>query len=272
MNPVIETTYNEVFGLFTYLLDTTQFPEILDDWRSYADDVEQGIPFQDDCDGFAMTLAELLVRRLIPPESVRLVICDTEPPAEGHLVCMVDGFLLDYRQPLFLAWDKAIGYTWFFSMTMGEPGVWKAISIGEEIVVANNTIRDYLSISVPSTNQAEDISNRTAGDIVIFNELVENGSIIQSEEIVRATVDRIDIYQGGRNQSVVLSGYNTRGSAQKNVLLDNVTYRTQISLRTAAADMYLDPGDTVIDGEDAFVADSVSYSVSTSYSQMDVQG
>jgi hypothetical protein len=270
MNPIVETTYNQVFELFTYLLDTTQFPEILDDWRSYADQVEQGIAFQDDCDGFAMTIAELLVRRSVPPESIRLVICETETNT-GHLVCMVDGFLLDYRQPLFLAWDKA-PYTWFMSMAMSEPGIWKTISIGEDIIVTNNTIQNYLSVSIPSTAQAADISDRANGSIVICKDLTENGITIQSEELVRVTIDRIDIYEGGRNQSIVLSGYNTRFSTPKDVPLNNVTYRTQSALRTAVADTYLEVGDTVIDGENSFVAESVTYSISTSNQQMDVQG
>jgi hypothetical protein len=271
MNPILETTYNQVFELFTYLLDTTQFPEILDDWRSYADQVEQGIAFQDDCDGFAMTIAELLVRRAIPAETIRLVVCDVET-GEGHLVCMVDGYMLDYRRPLLSPWEEA-PYTWYMSMKMSEPGVWKELSVGVCEPIVNNTVRSYLSVSIPSINQALDISTRTNGDLVVSKIMSENSVELQAEIIAMADIDNISIYEGSRNQSVVLSGYGTNVSASQEVLLDGVVYRNSDpkSIRTSIPDTYLKPGDTAIDGEDIFTVDTVSYSVSTSNHQMDVQ-
>ena len=66
MNPIIQKTFDQVRSLFIYIPDKEQFPEKWDDWRSYANQVELGQIFKDDCDAFAMTCAELLVRRLIP--------------------------------------------------------------------------------------------------------------------------------------------------------------------------------------------------------------
>lgn len=138
------------------------------------------------------------------------------------------------------------------------------------------TIQNYLSVSVPSINQAEEITDRPHGDLVIYKVFTENGIEIQAEEICRALIDNIEIYEGSRNQSIVLSGYKTVVKTPQNIILDNVIYRkfsgvSIASVRTAVPDTYLNPGDTVTDGENVFVADSVTYFVGTSYCQMDVQ-
>lgn len=126
MNPTIQKTFDQVRSLFIYLPDAEQFPEKWDDWRSYANQVELGQVFKDGCDGFAMTCAELLIRRLIPSELVRIVTCKTETN-EGHLVCIVDGYLLDNRQRNIWPWNQ-VPYTWQSSMEMDKPGIWRSIN------------------------------------------------------------------------------------------------------------------------------------------------
>ena len=126
MNPIIQKTFDQVRSLFIYIPDKEQFSEKWDDWRSYANQVELGQIFKDDCDAFAMTCAELLVRRLIPNGVVRIVICKTET-GEGHLVCIADGFVLDNRQRAIWNWNQ-IPYTWVSSMKMSEPGIWRSIN------------------------------------------------------------------------------------------------------------------------------------------------
>jgi len=182
MISTIETTYNQVLNLFTYRYDSEQFPGVPDDWRSYADDVELGIPFQDDCDGFALTVAELLIRRSVPADSVSLAICETET-STGHLVCMVDGLLLDYRRPLFLAWDKA-NYTWYGYMKMSTPGVWKYITAVENVPVSGVT-RNYLSITIPSNISIPNIVTDNDDELLISTDSGITGISLSSltEEI-----------------------------------------------------------------------------------------
>lgn len=126
MNPIIQKTFDQVRSLFIYLPDKEQFPDKFDDWQSYAKQIEAGSVFKDDCDGFALTCAELLVKRLFPAELIRIAMCKTET-GEGHLVCIADGFLLDNRQRDIWTWGQ-VPYEWISSMIMSDPGVWRKMA------------------------------------------------------------------------------------------------------------------------------------------------
>lgn len=73
-----------------------------------------------DCDSFALWCrAELLVKGV----SSDLVLCRTET-GEGHLVCSVDGYILDNRHKWVTSRDD-LPYTW---IAVGKPdGSWFAI-------------------------------------------------------------------------------------------------------------------------------------------------
>jgi predicted transglutaminase-like cysteine proteinase len=125
MKNLAKNIHWEVLTHFVYTPDKEQFPEFFEHWMSHADEVEAGQTFRDDCDGFALTCAELLVRGGADEGKVSLVRCLTETGG-GHLVCMADGWLLDNRQRTAVRWED-IPYTWQKSMKMGEVGIWRKI-------------------------------------------------------------------------------------------------------------------------------------------------
>lgn len=126
MNPIIQKIFDQVRSLFIYMPDADQFPGKYDDWKSYAESVEQGHIFIDDCDGFALTCAELLVKNGIAFDAVKIAICETET-GDTHLVCIADGYLLDNRQRTIWPWNQ-VPYRWISSMNLKYPGQWERFS------------------------------------------------------------------------------------------------------------------------------------------------
>lgn len=121
---MIEEIYNRVRSLFIFVPDKEQFG-VIDDWRSHADEVDAGKVFRDDCDGFAMTCAELLVRAGFQKSLINLCLCTTET-GEGHLVCVAEGKVMDNRQRGLWNWNE-LPYIWLSRMNMGNIGVWEKI-------------------------------------------------------------------------------------------------------------------------------------------------
>ncbi|MNE56540.1 hypothetical protein D3C80_1514520 [compost metagenome] len=74
-----------------------------------------------DCDSFALFCRQALKARGIASD---LVLCLTETD-EGHLVCSVDGYILDNRYRWVQSRDS-LDYTW---ISLGQPdGTWRAIT------------------------------------------------------------------------------------------------------------------------------------------------
>ena len=138
------------------------------------------------------------------------------------------------------------------------------------------TVQNYLSVSVPSTNQAAQIADRLHGELVLYKVMSENGIEYQHEEIARVALNNIQIHEGGRNRSIVLDGYKSVTKTAKETFLKGVVY-TKISgsaiatVRTAVPDTYLEPGDRVFAGNDEFEAVAVTIAVGSGYSQMDIE-
>jgi predicted transglutaminase-like cysteine proteinase len=118
-----ERIHYDVLTHFVYVPDVEYHPDYFDHWESHADEVEQGLVFHDDCDGFAMTCAELLARAGVDKSKVRLSFCQVET-GEGHLVCVCDGWVLDNRHRYIKRWET-LPYEWISSMKMSETGVWR---------------------------------------------------------------------------------------------------------------------------------------------------
>ena len=122
----MQTTLEAVRENFIYTPDREQF-QLRDHWTSHADEI--GKPWKDDCDGFAITCAELLLKAGYAKDRVSLILCKTETGG-GHLVCGVidngDTFILDNRQRRVWSWSL-IKYTWVSQMKLSEPGTWRAI-------------------------------------------------------------------------------------------------------------------------------------------------
>lgn len=110
----IKNIHRKVHRLFTYKYDDKNYLQE-EHWTSHADDVNSDTPFEDDCDGFALTCCELLLEAGFDRSRVRAIICDTET-GESHLVCGVDvnetTYVLDNRYDSIFDWAKKRDYTW----------------------------------------------------------------------------------------------------------------------------------------------------------------
>jgi len=109
---------------FTYRADKGE------EWKSLADAVREGKDWSDDCDGYALTAAQLAVEdHGVPRENVVLAVCKVET-GEGHLVCLIteDGVTraIDNRQASAWEWST-LPYKWTSGMRLSEPGVWRAL-------------------------------------------------------------------------------------------------------------------------------------------------
>lgn len=118
--------HKEVFQLFHYMHDIKNY--LRDEhWTSHADDVIEGKEFSDDCDGFALTCCELLIRDGFDRSNVKAIICDTET-GESHLVCGVDidstTYILDNRYDYVFDWAKKRDYTWRYYKVFSMMNKW----------------------------------------------------------------------------------------------------------------------------------------------------
>ncbi|MDD3960075.1 MAG: hypothetical protein PHF65_07790, partial [Oscillospiraceae bacterium] len=136
----------------------------------------------------------------------------------------------------------------------------------------------YLSVVVPDYATYSDIIDaRSNGQMIIRMAFSNAGTVYHSEEILRVDLDTNGIRkdQGGKSQSITLVGHRTETYSPQTLTLKNVTYRRtgnagEISYRCAVPDIFLRPGDTAVYGSDSFTVGSITYSVSSGYTSMDV--
>lgn len=128
----------KVWKNFTYVLDKKNYM-VSEHWTSHADEVEENKGFKDDCDGFALTSAELLIRDGVSKDDVMVcyVKCET---GEAHLVCgctiQTDKgkktYILENRYKKAYDWEDrktgADAYEWIYFMKFSEPGKWRKIN------------------------------------------------------------------------------------------------------------------------------------------------
>ena len=111
---------------FTYVHDSKQYM-MNEHWTSHAEEVLQGDNFKDDCDGFALTCAELLIREGVDNQDVSVIYCETET-GEAHLVCgiVTDGttYILENRYNYIYDWKTKPNYQWFYFMKFDDVGQW----------------------------------------------------------------------------------------------------------------------------------------------------
>lgn len=110
---------------------------IMEHWRSHAREIIANDDYRafDDCDGFALTSAQLLMEAHgVEAEDVRLVLCLTS--AGHHVFCAVDDDLAEETYCLDNNMDRVVspdrlrreGYKLMSYMTFSEKGKWRAIT------------------------------------------------------------------------------------------------------------------------------------------------
>lgn len=127
---IAKELHAKTWRLFQYTFDEHQYM-VEEHWTSHADAVERGENFKDDCDGFACTMAELLLRRGVSAADIKLIYCITET-GEAHLVCGVDGddttYIAENRYNRVYDWQKRPGYRWMYFMHLDDKGVWRKVA------------------------------------------------------------------------------------------------------------------------------------------------
>jgi predicted transglutaminase-like cysteine proteinase len=101
----------------------------IEHWQSHAHRImeDENYHTADDCDGFALTSAELLFERGIDRALIRIVYCETSEG--GHLVCAVDDpdedttWVLDNNETRVVKWGS-VNYRWISYMSYDNLGNW----------------------------------------------------------------------------------------------------------------------------------------------------
>lgn len=132
---LLESTHREVFKLFVYQFDSRNYG-VMEHWTSHAAAVQQGEKFVDDCDGFAFTCCELLLKMGADPSRTKFIVCETET-GEGHAVAGYSfddtTYILENRWPKIYDWKKMPrprrGYKWQYFLEF-ENKQWHKITNG----------------------------------------------------------------------------------------------------------------------------------------------
>jgi predicted transglutaminase-like cysteine proteinase len=121
---IIDDVFNTVRNRISYESDERVFGKA-DYWKSWKAEITAGPGnFKDDCDGFALTMAEMLLAKGIKKEHVAICFCaivqEGKPGKEYHLACKVfnedDGFwyIMDNNVNRPQRRKNAGGYGWGF--------------------------------------------------------------------------------------------------------------------------------------------------------------
>lgn len=137
--------------------------------------------------------------------------------------------------------------------------------------------QSYLQVVTPAYILADDIADRTDGDIRVFMCQVINGEIVNKTQIARVSFDYISSYGGSSSQAITMSGHMAAEAVTpQTITLRNSTYKSVSGgttvLRFPQPDMYLRPGDTVICGDDSISVDQIVLYMSVTQQQMEVSG
>jgi len=123
MQQIARRVLRDVQKNFRYREDVEEF------WESHASSVLADEKFNDDCDGFALTCAELMIFKGVPKSLVSIVYCETV--GGGHLVCGLQTpettWILDNNRPFMYNWHDS-DYKWKLFMTFDKPGEWYSVS------------------------------------------------------------------------------------------------------------------------------------------------
>lgn len=134
----------------------------------------------------------------------------------------------------------------------------------------------YLSVVIPYlASFAELIAERSSGAMIVELAYNIDGQESIREQIIAVDLEDISIAEGAENRSIVLSGHRTQNFPAQITTLYNPIYKQTENgrriFRFARCDLYLNPGDTAIIGDDSFTVDYVTYTVSDGYKSMEIR-
>lgn len=135
----------------------------------------------------------------------------------------------------------------------------------------------YLQVVVPTLNYSGDIAIRTNGEMQVELGYEVDGAIALREEILIADLEDIRIDEGPVNRAVTLSGHKTINYSNNLITIarDLVTYRAVQTrarvFRFSHIDAFLNPGDTVVIGEESMTVNNIVYIIDANRSMMEVR-
>lgn len=132
----------------------------------------------------------------------------------------------------------------------------------------------YLSVVVPSHDNAQEVSDRANGQIIIEMAYFVGDTEQLREEILRVDLENIRTDEGPIRRSITLTGHRTETYGGQITTLTDANYKYVSEgvrrYRFAVADPWLNPGDTVRVGDDEFRAGYITYIISERFRQMEV--
>jgi hypothetical protein len=135
----------------------------------------------------------------------------------------------------------------------------------------------YSEITIPGLQHYSKVAARRNGYFVVSAIISKGGEDLLREDIFNAPIDKISITGNQFLQHMVLSGTRPmeENPGPQTVPLRGIIYRRlsygDLSLRSAITDLYLKPGDTVTYDGDSFTARTITHSLSSSGSFMEVR-
>jgi predicted transglutaminase-like cysteine proteinase len=134
---VIDEVFDLVNQRMNYDSDQRVFGKV-EYWKSWKDEILAGkTNIKDDCDGYALTFAELFLHKGFEKKNIAICFCSIEDEhtkqLEWHLLCKVkadDGnwYVVDNNVMYPMRREHAGGYGWHFiwdsCMYLDQPGVW----------------------------------------------------------------------------------------------------------------------------------------------------
>jgi hypothetical protein len=135
----------------------------------------------------------------------------------------------------------------------------------------------YLQATIPSFNYAAEIALRPSGEMLVDMAYEVDGEISLRERILEADLEEINTHEGPVNRSVVLTGHRTTsyGNQITTFATSDVIYRgyqtRARSFRFAFIDPFLNPGDTVVVGDESFTCNNIVYIINPLRTSMEVR-
>lgn len=208
--------------------------------------------------------------------------------SEGHHeyeYSMVDSFgMSDFSEAFnYAEWIKqneSIALTRFYFTLTSSPIYHNGdieIDISNFSAIKKSGEATILQVTIKDFSYAQEIADRSHSEMVIELGYIVGQEVAIREEILRAGVEFIDIYKGAENRSIVLRGSRTDVYSANLVRIDekhlemDSTVSNIRRVRFSKIDPYLNPGDTLLVGNDSIVVETITYYVSQNSQRMEIK-
>lgn len=158
---------------------------------------------------------------------------------------------------------------YYFTLTGSPDGL-------EDIIIPIKTLQarrrngtpSYLAVTFPNISLYNEVVARQNGEMVVEISYWFNNQDNFKTEIARAELEEIRWDRGGNSATISLSGHSDITTIPKRIITSGKsTYRRisggKLTHRMAEPEIFLNPGDTVVIGDDEFVVGLMTYAIGT---------